>query len=167
MIDGKTISNAFFDPFSALIDATVDGISRNAAEFITTNKTILLFGDFLLLLFSASLFIASIPIGVAAFESPNRFEVIFKQIGCSAGSSFFIPLKSLQIMGDIIFEKNFVKPDFSAIFISPFHRQNVPNKVIQRSTAVLPLVIIPLESSVAVPRKKEAITEKIIIIAHM
>ena len=165
--DGTIISNGFADPWFARIPATVEGISLNAAEFITTNKTILLLGVDLPEFSFASFFIASMPIGVAAFDNPNKFDVILRLIGKIASLFLFNPLKILQRMGAVIFANVCDNPDFSAIFIKPFHKQNVPKREKHKSTAVFPLVIIPLESSFAVPLNTAVITEKNIIAIHI
>ena len=167
IIDGVSISSGFVDSWFARIVATVVGINRNAAEFITTNKTILLLGVDLPIFSFESFFIASIPIGVAAFDKPNKFDVILRQIGSIASLFLFNPLNIRQSIGVKSFEQVFDKPDFSAIFINPFHKQNVPKSEKHKSTAVFPLVIIPLESSFSVPLNTEVITEKNIIAIHI
>lgn len=167
IIDGTIISSGFADPWFARIDATVVGISLNAAEFITTNKTILLLGVDLPVFSFANFLIASIPIGVAAFDSPNRFDVILRLIGKMASLVLFNPLKSLQRTGEVNFANAWDSPDFSATFINPFHRQNVPKREKHKSTAVFPLVIILFDSSFAVPLNTEVITEKNIIAIHI
>ena len=71
--------------------------------------------------FSESFFIADIPSGVAALESPSIFAVMFEHISLSSFESFFTPLKTNLIIGENMCESFVVIPLFSAMFIKPDH----------------------------------------------
>lgn len=122
-------------PFAAKIAITVVGINWNPAVFIPKNMHISSVALSSFASFFKS-FIALIPNGVAAFESPKAlaetFNAIFEKAGESGGNFGKISFKK----GDTILEKILINPAFCAIFKSPSQKAIIPIKEIEILTAV-------------------------------
>ena len=110
------------------------GISCKEAVFITTNMAMLEFTvqGFLLVLFIS--FMAITPNGVAALPSPKKLAIIFIHIAFAAVLfTEYSGNKNLST-GEKNFERNEVKPLFSAIFINPLQRDIIPSIEITKDT---------------------------------
>ena len=110
-----------------------------------------------------SSFIAVMPSGVAAFPSPSRFAVMFMEIACIAFDSLGIDGNRRRVSGESALARSLVKPERSAIFINPLHRQMLPSRVSINSTACWHSFSAALETSSIVRLNIAKMVERITI----
>ncbi len=152
-------------PGDALSDADlmamrVEGMSCNDAQFMIQSIHILSVAVFPSD-FSESFFMAFIPRGVAAFESPIIFAARFVLIKFSSSEFFPIPLKTFLIKGDKIREITPVSPLFFATSINPDHITITAPVLSINSTEVFPDSKSDVTVSSTVPAKNEYVKEEI------
>src|SRR5581483_1752803 len=150
---GIIMSVGFAEPSVSRIAMTVAGTSVSAVVLIVRNMHI----AFVAVpatgfnLFSSS--IALRPSGVAAFESPRKFAVMFITMAPIAGWSGGTSGNTRTITGFTIFDKSRTSPAASAIFIIPSQSAITPMSPIASSTAVFAIFKIPSSATLARMRK--------------
>ncbi len=92
---------------------------------------------------SCKLSIALIPKGVAALSSPKRLAEKFITMCPIAGWFFGSSGNNFEKNGPIIFDKSLIPPALSAMLIKPMNKAIIPIKLIEISTAVFAVAMIP------------------------
>ena len=126
-------------PAAALIAMRVDGISCIEAVLTTASIHISSVATPLRFDLEERIFIAFIPNGVAALDSPKKLATIFIDMARLQSESVRADLNKSFIKGDIKSEILSTNPDFSAIAIKPDHIDIIPPMDIRRSIALVPL----------------------------
>ena len=137
-------------PYAARSVTTEDGISWNAAVFITTNSTMPRVGVSPPEIRCISS-IAARPSGVAAFPMPSMFAAMFIEIFSPTAVCAAYSGNRRRISGERMRETFSVSPACDAMFISPSHRHIAPISSSAVSTALCAPSAAAFESAVRFP----------------
>ena len=146
IMQGTKISVALADFKDALAAIIVTGIRVKPAACKHKNMTCALVAVSFSGFNSCKLCMVLIPNGVAALSKfsklAEKFIIINPMDGCPLGISGKIRVKNGPIMRD----KTFIPPAFSAMVKKPINKAITPIKLIQISTAVLQVAMMPSEA---------------------